>query len=199
VLGAALVTLVAAFGAAQTSRVAAPFTRQERAQLRAGELVRRPEQQRVGDAVYVGGMSWQRVRAPRDRVWETILDTRLYARLIPGVDRAEVLERRENRRVMYMRHTYLFVSVGYHANVRIDPDSYTIEFDLDRSRPHDIRDGRGFITLDTYGSDETIVTWGVRADVGSGILTGVFSAVIDDWILRVPYCVRGQMEGVEGC
>ncbi len=193
-----MLSLASALAMAQT-RTAAPFTREERARLRAGELVRRPEHQRIGDATYVGGMSWQRVRAPRERVWETILDASRYPRLIPGVDRANVIEDRGDRRVMFIHHTYLFVGVGYHANVRIDRERYTIEFDLDRTRPHDVRDGRGFISLARYGRDDTIVTWGVRADLGSGILTGVLSAVIDDWILRVPYCVRGQMERVAGC
>lgn len=192
--------LVAGWAAAQPSRVAEPFTREERARLRAGELVRRPEQRREGAAAYIGGMSWQRVRAPRERVWETLLDASLYPRLIPAVDRAEVLEARDDRRWMHLRHTYLFVSVGYHATVTLDRERYTITFELDRSRPSDIRDGRGFISLDRHGEDETIVTWGVRADVGSGILTGVFAAVIHDWILRVPHCVRGQLEpGRETC
>lgn len=186
--------LLAAVAGAQPSRRAEPFTRDERARLRAGELVRRPEQRREGGATYIGGMSWQRVRAPRHRVWETILDVTRYPRLIPGVDRADVVDERAGSRVVHLRHSYSFVNVAYHVTVRADPERYTIYFDLDPTRPHDIRDGHGFITLDRYGRDETIVTWGVRADVGSGILTGVFAAVVEDWILRVPYCVRGQLE-----
>ena len=99
---------------------------------------------------------------------------------------------------IFLRHSYSFVHASYYARVRIQRDDHTIRFDLDRSRPHDIRDGRGFITLDRYGDDETIVTWGVMADVGSGILTGVFAPVIHDWILRVPWCVRGRMEPGQG-
>jgi carbon monoxide dehydrogenase subunit G len=189
--------LSATVGRAQATGGAQPFSRDERARLVAGELVRRPEQRRESGGTYIGGLSWQRVRAPRERVWQTIVDASLYPRLIPAVERADVVEDEGSHRLMRMRHGYLFVHVGYFANVEVDPDSYTIRFDLDSSRPHDVRDGRGFIRLEPYGRDETIVTWGVRADVGAGILTGVFAGVIHDWILRVPYCVRAQVEGLD--
>lgn len=164
----------------------------------AGELVRRPDARREGNGRYIGGTSWQRVRASRETVWRVINDVSNYTRLIPGVDRAQVLEERAEHRVVSLRHSYSFVSASYSARVRVDADAHTIYFELDSTRPHDIRDGRGFITLDRYGEDETIVTWGVMADVGSGILTGVFAPVIHDWILRVPWCVRGRMERGRG-
>lgn len=176
----------------------APFTPGERARLLAGELVRRPDARREGSGRYIGGTSWQRVRAPREAVWQVINDVRNYPRLIPGVDRAEVVEDRDGQRVVSVRHSYSFVSASYSARVRADAGAHTLYFELDPTRPHDIRDGRGFITLDRYGEDETIVTWGVMADVGSGILTGVFAPVIHDWILKVPWCVRGRMERGQG-
>lgn len=176
----------------------APFTPEERARLLAGELVRRPDARREGSGRYIGGTSWQRVHAPREAVWRVINDVSLYPRLIPSVDRAEVVEEHDGQRIVRLRHSYAFVSVSYSARVRADAGAHTLYFELDPTRPHDIRDGRGFITLDRYGEDETIVTWGVMADVGSGILTGVFAPVIHDWILKVPWCVRGRMEPGQG-
>lgn len=172
----------------------APFTADERARLIAGELVRRPDSRREGGGRYIGGTSWQRVNAPREAVWQLINDVSQYPRLIPGVDTARVIEERGDERIVYLRHSYSFVHVSYYVRVRAEQDDYTLHFDLDRSRPHDVRDGRGFISLHRYRGDETIVTWGVMADVGTGILTGVFAPVIRDWILRVPWCVRGQLE-----
>lgn len=175
----------------------APFTAEERASLVAGELVRRPDTRHEGGSRYIGGTSWQRVDAPRDEVWRLINDASNYPDLIPGVDTADVVEDHGVERIIHLRHTYSFVHASYFARVRAERRTYTLHFDLDRSRPHDIRDGRGFITLDRYG-DDTIVTWGVMADVGSGILTGVFAPVIHDWILRVPWCVRGRVEPGQG-
>lgn len=193
-----LLSLIALASSALAQERGAPFTPEERSRLLAGELVRRPDARREGNGRYIGGTSWQRVRAPREEVWRVIEDVRNYPRLIPGVDTARVVEDRGDERVIFLRHSYSFVHASYYARVRIQRDDHTIRFDLDRSRPHDIRDGRGFITLDRYGDDETIVTWGVMADVGSGILTGVFAPVIHDWILRVPWCVRGRIEPGQG-
>lgn len=183
---------------AQRGERGAPFTPEERQRLLAGELVRRPDQRREGSNIYIGGTSFQRVHASRDAVWAAINDVASYPRLIPGVDQARLIEERGSRRVIYLRHRYSFVTASYYAAVRVDRRHFTIHFELDPSRPHDVRDGRGFITLDRYGPEDTIVTWGVMADVGSGILTGVFAPVIHDWILRTPWCVRGFVERRRG-
>lgn len=175
----------------------AAFTSRERAALRSGELVRRSVTRREGGRRYIGGTSWQRVRAPRETVWRVINDVRSYRRIIPGVAAAEVVETSGAHRTVLLRHRYAFVNASYYAQVHADHDAYTLSFRLDRSRPRDIEDGRGFITLEPYGEDETIVTWGVMADVGSGILTGVLAPVLHDWILRVPWCVRARMEPSE--
>lgn len=186
--------LAASLALAQRPSAGAPFTREERERLLGRELVRRPDARREGGYSYIGGTSWIRIAAPRQRVWEVVNDVRRYPRLIPGVSEARLVEERGDRRVVHVRHTYSFVSAAYHASVQVDRRRWTLTFELDRTRPHDVRDGRGFITLDRYGRGETIVTWGVMADVGSGILTGVFAPVIHDWILRVPWCVRGELE-----
>ncbi len=193
-VGLSALALVASVAAAQRPSAGAPFTEEERQRLLAGELVRRPDARREGNFSYIGGTSWMRVAAPREQVWEVIDDVSRYPRLIPGVSDARVVEELGSRRVIYLRHTYSFVSAAYHASVRSDRRRWTLTFELDPTRPHDVRDGRGFITLDRYGRGETIVTWGVMADVGSGIITGVFAPVIHDWILKVPWCVRGELE-----
>lgn len=194
VAGLGALLLVASVAAAQRPAAGAPFTAEERERLLAGELVRRPDARREGPYSYIGGTSWIRVAAPREEVWAVIEDVSRYPRLIPGVSEARVVEERGSRRVIYLRHHYSFVSAAYHASVRADRRRWTLTFELDPTRPHDVRDGRGFITLDRYGRGETIVTWGVMADVGAGIITGVFAPVIHDWILKVPWCVRGELE-----
>lgn len=196
---AALCCVVMA-AAAQDER-SRDFSAAERRSLLAGELVRRPRTRREGRLRYLGGTSFIRVRAPRDRVWALALDTSRYTRLIPGVVEARLVEDHGDRRVVYLRHQLSLVRAEYFADVTIDRDSHTVRFDLDRSRPHDVRAGRGFLTVDPYrGGREAIVTWGVMADPGSGIVSGIFGNVIEDWILRVPWCVRAQAEpGRAGC
>ncbi|MCA9610615.1 MAG: SRPBCC family protein [Myxococcales bacterium] len=178
----------------------AEFSSDERRALRGGELVRRPVQRQEGPFHYLGGTSYIRVRAPQERVFAEVLDIRAYPRLIPGVVEARVIEEEGDRRVIYLRHQLAFVSAAYHAVVRINREAHTVRFDLDRSRPHDVRAGRGFIAVHPYRRTESIVTWGVMADPGSAVLRGVFGGVIQDWILKVPWCVQTRVEdGPSGC
>lgn len=186
--------------AAQAQEGERGFSAAERRALVAGELVRRPRTRVEGPFHYLGGTSFIRVRGSRDAVFGQVLDTEVYPRLIPSVVEARLVEDRGDRRVVYLRHEFSFVSAEYHANVRIERDAHTVHFDLDPNRPHDVRAGRGFITVDPYRGDESIVTWGVLADPGSSILSGLFGTVIRDWILKVPWCIRGHVEpGQPGC
>lgn len=169
------------------------FSPDERARLLAGELVARPITRREGAYHLVGGVSWQIVRAPVDEVWEVVLNTAIYPRLIPSLDEIEVIEEREDLRVVRMHHSYSVASAEYFSRVRIDRDNHQIRFDLDRSRPHQLRAGRGFLSLRTHRGD-TIVSWGVLADVGAGMVMQVFGPLLHDWMLRVPRCIRDEVE-----
>lgn len=188
---ASVISLSLIGGAA--AQPAAPFSRAERARLIRGELVTRPTTRTEGGFHYVGGTSWQRVRAPLARVWRVVQDVDRYPRLIPGVDRARLIERRGNRRLIHLRHRYALVTASYFAWVRADRASHTLHFELDRSRPHDVRAGRGLLTVEPYRGG-SIVTWAVRADVGGGMLGGMLEPLLHEWILKVPWCVRGVLE-----
>lgn len=184
---------VALLSAAASGQVGAPFTEDERRRLIAGELVQRPVTRREGEHRYFGGTSWQRVPAPPDRVFETILDVTNYPSLIPGVVEARLEVDDGDRRVVFLRHQYGILSASYSVEMWIDRYDRSIRFDVDHSRPADIRAGHGFLTVDGYRGD-TIVGWGVMADIGSGLVTSALQPLLRDWILRVPSCVRGHMQ-----
>ena len=167
------------------------FTRAERQALRDGQLVRRPETRMESGERWVGGSSWQRVNAPIAQVWDAIRQPNNYRHLIPGVDRVRVVEEGTNQQIVYLRHTYAFVSASYYAQIRTDERRRAIRFELDRSRPHDVRGGRGLLTLRRHRNSQTTVIWSVMANPGNGILVGLLGSVLNDWLLRVPWCVRG--------
>lgn len=186
-----MVPLVAASAVAQSS--GREFSDLERNQLRAGELVRREVTRREGRYSYVGGSSWQLVRAPLTEVWDLVTDPASYPRVIPSLAEAEVVVDGEDERVIRMEHRYSLVSAEYHARVRIDREQHRIRFDLDRSRPHDLHAGRGFLELTPYRGD-TILAWGALADLGNGMMQQLFGPVLLEWMLRVPRCVRDEIE-----
>lgn len=180
-------------GAAVAQDSAAPFTSAERRSLRAGELVERRVTRRMGRHRMVGGTSWQLVRVPIEEVWDAVLDTSRYQDFIPSLERADVIIDGDDRRVIRMHHAYSIATADYYARVRIDHQAHELRFDLDESRPRDLRAGRGFLRLTSYRG-HTIVSWGALADVGGGLIAEVFGPLLYEWMLRVPRCVRDAVE-----
>lgn len=169
------------------------FTADEQRRLLAGDLVTRNVSRTEGVNELYGGTSWMRVRAPIARVWETVSDPAAYPHLIPSLDRVRVVEEDGDDRVLYMHHSYAISETEYHARMHLDHAQHEMRFELDRSRPHEMRAGRGFIALSAYRGD-TIVAWGMVADVGAGMLMQIFGPFLNEWLLLPPRCVRDLVE-----
>ena len=135
-----------------------------------------------------------RVRAPIDAVWPTVLDPSMYPRLIPSLDRTRVVERDGDNSVLFMHHSYAIAETEYYMRVSVEEAEHTVRFRLDRSRAHgSIREGRGFIALRSYRGG-TIVSWGMLADVGAGMVMRVFGPFLNEWLLLPPRCIRDEIE-----
>lgn len=169
------------------------FAPEERRRLLEGELVTRNVSSRRGGDSMFGGTSWMRVRAPIEQVWRTVREPSAYPQLIPSLARARVVEDRGDERVVHMVHRYAIASTSYYVRMRVNAEAHEIRFELDRSRPHDVRAGRGFVSLSPYQGD-TIVSWGMLADVGAGVLQDVFGPFLNQWLLLPPRCVRDVVE-----
>ena len=188
-----LAIAVLALAGAASGQERQRFTDHERRALIAGELVRRDLSRREGDVQLYGGASWQRVRAPIDRVWALATDPTSLPDLIPSLDEARVLEERGRSRLVYMHHSYGIADTSYHVRMDLDDEAHTLRFRLDRSRAHEIREGRGYLTLTPYRGD-TIVEWGMLVDPGGGLVGQIFGPMLDEWLLLPPRCVRDALE-----
>jgi hypothetical protein len=192
-IAAAVIALTAATAAAQRDGEQEDgFTETERRALVAGELVRRDQSRRERLGHVFGGTSWQRIPAPIDRVWRTAIDPDAYTRLIPSLDRVRVVRDTDAGRVLYMHHSFGISEIAYHITMRIDHASHSLRFDLDRSRPTDLRSGRGFLTLRPYRGD-TIMSWGMLADPGGGLISQLFGPMLPEWLLLPPSRMRAEM------
>ena len=49
------------------------------------------------------------------------------------------------------------------------------------------------MTLTAYRG-ETIVAWGMLADVGAGMIQQLFGPFLNDWMLKPPRCLRDELE-----
>ena len=169
------------------------FNPTEQRRLLAGELVRRDASRTHDGRRLFGGTSFIRVRAPIEVVWRTVSDPMVYPRLIPSLDRVRVVERRPNEAVLWMQHRYALSTSAYHVQMHFDEAAHRVSFELDQSRPRDVDGGRGFLSLSAY-QGETIVSWGMMADVGNGMVARVFGPFLGEWLLKPPRCLRDELE-----
>jgi hypothetical protein len=196
-------TLVFALLAAHTPAVArdAPseLTRDELQRLERGELVVRPSTERRGELRLIGGTAFQVVSASPEVVWQALLDTQYYRRMLPELQSAEVVRETARgagqTRIVGMSHGRGAALTRYFLSMHIDPRKRDIAFRLDESRPHDIRAAWGFYTVRSHGAGKTLLVFGVLVDPGDGVLKTVLRPALQEWALRVPWMVKRFVEG----
>ncbi len=198
-LAAAFVALLVSSATAQQRQTPAGegFTAQERTRLAEGRLVQRSTSQRRGQLRLIGGSAWRVVDQPVEVTWRALLDEGAYAQMLPATEEARVVSRRPGERVMRIRHVVGFVRVTYHLRFTYDHPHHDIAFRLDRQRHNDLRAAWGFIRVQPFegSTTRTLISYGVMADTGSGVLSGVLRPQIHDSLLRVPSTIRSYLHG----
>lgn len=174
------------------------FTAHERASLVGGELVRRDLSRIENGRMTYGGASWQRIDLPIETVWARATEVDALAELIPSVDDARLVSSGARDRVVRIHHSYGIGETAYHVRMHLEPASHSLTFELDGSRPHDIRAGRGHLALSPYRGG-TIVEWGMVVDPGAGLVMELFGPMLGEWLLLPPRCLRDDLRGAPSC
>jgi hypothetical protein len=170
------------------------FTRDEIDRLNSGRLVSRKLSERRGDLRLVGGMSWQMIEAPADRVWALVNDASIYGSLVPHVAEARPAGGREGGSRLWIRHDFGVADASYTVRFDPDPRKRTLRFRLDRSRPGSLRAGWGEIQVVPTGKNRSIVYWGVMADIGSGGIRTIMRDAVQEAMLDIPRRLKKQAE-----
>lgn len=173
------------------------FSPDERRRLDDGELIARPVARRRGSLRLIGGSSWQVVEQPADVTWRALCDSRSYRSMLPAAQEARVVAHRSGQRVVRVSHAVGFVSASYYLRMRYDHERHDVSFQLDERRQNDLRAAWGFISVAPFEGDpeRTLVSYGVMADVGGGVLGGIMRGQIHEWMLRVPTTIREYLHG----
>lgn len=193
VLATSVVLAAAAHGGHAQERVGA-FSASERAELDRGELVRRPHVSTTREP-WVGGTSFQVVDRPVADVWRALSDLAAYRHMLPGTSltRDDGLDR--GARILYVEQSQMGVMASYSLRLHHDVSAHRVTFELDRNRPHDVEDARGFLELHSYRRTRTVLTWALRAVLGMGAMEPMVIGLIDPWLLRVPSTAKQYLEG----
>jgi len=196
--GLAALPVSAPGGPAQVSAQRAarrPFSTRERARLARGELVMRSDQKERDGRLLIGGASWQRIRLPPQAVWRAANDVPRYHRLLPEVRKARIVRTRGDERLVFVQHSQGPITAEYHLWFDMDESERIARFRVDRSNPGTIKAGWGFMAVYPYHDGDTILSFGIEADIGRGILQSMIRDQVHEWMLRVPQTVKWYAEG----
>ncbi|MEY4580593.1 MAG: hypothetical protein RL701_5296 [Pseudomonadota bacterium] len=169
---------------------------EERASLEAGGLVKRPLVERRGSLELMGGTSYQVIDAPLRVVWDALLDTQYYHRMMPRVLEARMVSMSQGQRTVFMRQGAGPFERTYYLNVHVSEERGDISFRVDEQRPHDLRAAWGFYNVRPYaGGAKTLLAYGVMADLNVGVLGMLVRDDMHKWLLSVPWTVKRFVEG----
>jgi ribosome-associated toxin RatA of RatAB toxin-antitoxin module len=171
------------------------LTLTERKQLNSGELVQRPVRETRGKLDLMGGTSWQVIDAPPERVWRALLDVKRYPRMLPRVIEARLVKRKGDTRLIFVRQGAAFVETTYHLKVSVNRKQRDMTFALDDKRPHRVRAAWGFFSVRPYGKARTLLTFGIMADPGEGLIAAMMRGIVHEWMLKSPWMIKRFVEG----
>lgn len=194
---AAALLCVAGAGAQQEGGSSDGFTASERRQLASGRLVARRTVRRRGQRELIGGNAWQVVDQPTQVTWRALTDADHYGAMLPAAEEARVVAHSPGTRVVRISHAVGLIHARYHLRMQYDHERHDIAFRLDRQRPNDLRAAWGFLNVQPFEDDaeRSLISYGVMADVGGGMLGGLVRGELHDWLLRVPETVRSYLHG----
>ncbi len=174
-----------------------PLTATEVAALDRGELVTRPRRETRGGRVLVGGSSYQRVERPRSEVWRAIQDVGAWQHMLPQTEETRPDGSAGSHALVFVRHAYGLIQASYTLRVRFAEGPRRADFEIEPSRPHDVRSAHGFMEVRAYPGrpDRSLLVWALLADPGDNPLVTVLVPEIQTWSLRVPATMRSYLQG----
>jgi hypothetical protein len=189
----------AAVGLPRTARAGSntqpQLTAEELQRLGDGELVERRLVREQGELRLMGGTSWQVIDAVPDVVWQALLDTPYYDRMLPQVSEARVVNDAGRNRTLFVRHGAGVLQTSYYLDMRLDPERRDMSFRVDTSRPRGVRAAWGFYAVRAYAGGKTLLVYGVMADIGDGLGSMLLRRSVHEWMMKVPWMVKRFVEG----
>lgn len=186
--------VLAAPSHAHASLGSGEFSKSERKRLQRGQLVVRKTEEQRGSMRLVGGTSWQVADVAVGKVRPVINDVTRYAKLLPGVSSFKKVASKGGFETVRICHKAGGVEGCYYANVRFANGGRDAFFQLDSSMDNDLRAGWGFVRVSPWGNGKTLISWGVMADMGNGVLAGLIRPAVLDWMLKVPTTMKKHIE-----
>jgi len=166
----------------------------ERALLASRERVSRPLRFGHRGGSYVGGVSYQVVRAGSDQILAALASAESLPHALPSTHEARMVSRDgRTARVELVQGKAPFL-VRYTLVLEQAESGNAIRFWLDPTRPHDIKDVWGYFRVEPFGAGKSLVTVAAAVDLGPGLARALFEDRVQSTILRAPSRIRSFVE-----
>ncbi len=114
------------------------------------------------------------VKAPMDKCFEIMEKIDQQVHWTPYKTRSKIVSRDDNKLLIDNEYVIYGVSIEYHSIYTIIEKKHRLEFEIDKSRPHDFEENSGFYQLEKIDGDKTLLTFGAyKLDVGFSVPTFV--------------------------
>lgn len=168
--------------------------RSERRALLMGDTVAHPVAFQHHAGRYVGGVSYQLVRASPRAVLSALEDVKQLPRMLPRTQSARRLGRVGRDVRIELTQGNGLVSATYTVRARRVEGRNELRFWLDPSRHHDIDDVWGYFRVQPFDATRSLVTVAVALDLGPGLARMLFEGRIQNVILATPARIRDFIE-----
>lgn len=158
-----------------------------------GAVVSRPLELDRDDGHYVGGVSYQLVRAAPQEVLAALADVSRLPAVLPRTKSARLVTQGDGERRVELEQGNGIVSASYTVVLRHDGPS-TLRFWLDPTRPHGIRDVWGYFRVEPFDDSRCLITVAAAVDVGPGLVRLLFESRVQRVVLDTPRHIRDYIE-----
>ncbi len=140
----------------------------EKEKLKKGEIIYQSVKTTDTDGKISGyGQSMALIKKPVATCWEIFTQFDKQAEYFPRKTVSQVIDSKPGLALVQKEFKFYWVTIRYVMKYKIDAKNYRIDFEIDKSRPHDIKDSAGFFRFEPLSAGETLFIYGVtRVDTG---------------------------------
>ncbi|MDJ0765506.1 MAG: SRPBCC family protein [Myxococcota bacterium] len=157
------------------------LSEQEMHTLVTGGLVKRPLPTSRQNST-LAGVSFALINAPTDVVWRALEDISAWPRIFPNTHEARVVAAQGNVRAVRMRMGNRLIKLTYFLSVHFDKDNLKVGFALNKNKPRDVDECRGYVRLIAQPGNRTLVAFSSLAKMPFGPLIRLVGDKVLGWI-----------------
>jgi len=177
-----IAVMLAAVGAfAAQGQEWSKFTDAEQKSLLRGEVVYKSIKTTDSEGKLSGyGQSMVLVNATPEKAWEIFTQFDKQAEYFPRKTVSAVLDSKPGFALVQKKFKFYWVTIAYVNQYRIDAKNHRIDFAIDQSKPHDIKDSAGFFLFEKVEPQKTLFIYGVTR-----LSTGIaMPAVVQEYMQK---------------